>query len=136
MEIPNLPKDLIHEMTYIVRDQDTAKFLGSGDVEVLSTPAMIAYMENTALTGVQKYLPDGLTTVGIRVDVKHLAPAPKNAEIKVIAKLVAQDRRKLVFEVRAFWGQELIGEGIHERFIVDREKFLAKVKEKLRGRDQ
>ena len=134
VDIPKLPQNLTNEMIYEVKDSDTAKFLGSGDVEVLSTPSMIAYMENTALTGVAPYLPDGLTTVGIRVNVKHLAPAPKGAKIRVVAKLIEQDRRKLVFEVKAFWGEELIGEGIHERFIVDRIKFLEKVKKKLEGR--
>ncbi len=134
MDVPKLPIGLELTKKYVVRSEDTAKFLGSGDVEVLSTPAMIAYMEHTALEAVQTYLPENLTTVGIRVDVKHLRPAPKGAEITVVAKLIQQDRRKLVFEVKAFWNEDLIGEGIHERFIVDREKFLSKLRDKLGGR--
>jgi len=133
MEVPQLPAGLELTKEYIVRSEDTAKFLGSGDVEVLSTPAMIAYMERTALEAVQSNLPRNLTTVGIRVDVKHLRPAPKGGKIRVTAKLIQQDRRKLVFEVKAFWNEELIGEGIHERFIVDRERFLAKLRDKIRG---
>jgi len=133
MEVPQLPAGLELTKEYMVRSEDTAKFLGSGDVEVLSTPAMIAYMERTALEAVQSHLPKNLTTVGIRVDVKHLRPAPKGGKIRVTAKLIQQDRRKLVFEVKAFWNEELIGEGIHERFIVDRERFLAKLRDKIRG---
>jgi len=133
MEVPQLPAGLELTKEYIVRSEDTAKFLGSGDVEVLSTPAMIAYMERTALEAVQSNLPRNLTTVGIRVDVKHLRPAPKGGKIRVTAKLIQQDRRKLGFEVKAFWNEELIGEGIHERFIVDRERFLAKIRDKIRG---
>ena len=132
MDVPELPIGLEHVKQYVVRSEDTAKFLGSGDVEVLSTPAMIAYMERTALESVQQYLPEGLTTVGTRVDIKHVRPAPKGGTIEVMAKLIKQEGRKLVFEVRAFWNKELIGEGVHERFIVDRERFLSKVRSKIR----
>lgn len=131
MDVPVLPVGVELSRKYTVASEHTAKFLGSGDVEVLSTPSMIAFMENTAREVAQKYLPENLTTVGTRVDVKHLSPAPRGAEIVVYAKLVQQDRRRLMFEVRAFWGNELIGEGTHERFIVDREKFLSKIREKI-----
>ncbi|MCR8487282.1 MAG: thioesterase family protein [Crenarchaeota archaeon] len=131
MDVPMLPIGSELSRKYIVTSEHTAKFLGSGDVEVLSTPSMIAFMENTAREISQMYLPENLTTVGIKVDVRHLNPAPKGAEITVSAKLIQQDRRKLVFEVKAFWKDELIGEGLHERFIVDRDKFLSKIKDKL-----
>ncbi len=133
MEVPRIGGHVEFEHEYIVEDQHTAKFLGSGDVEVLSTPAMILFMENTARLSVEGELPENLTTVGTHVDVRHLRPAPKGARIRVISRLLKQEGRKLVFEVKAFWRDELIGEGTHERYIVDREKFLRKVKEKIGG---
>ncbi len=128
MEAPEIPLGVELEKEYEVSDEHTAKFLGSGDVDVLSTPAMILFMENTARLCVQRYLPEGLTTVGTRVDVRHVRPAPKGAKIRVMARLMEQEGRKLTFEVKAFWRGNLIGEGSHERYIVDRDKFLDKVR--------
>lgn len=130
MEIPEIEEGLEYEKEYEIQEQHTAKFLGSGDVEVLSTPSMILFMENTARLSVEQKLPEGLTTVGTHVDVRHLRPAPLGVRVKIKVKLLRQEGRKLLFEVKAFWRDELIGEGIHERFIVDREKFLEKVKKK------
>jgi len=131
MGIPLIKRGTRLEREYEVKDEHTAKFLGSGDVEVLSTPAMILFMENTARLSVEGGLPENLTTVGTRVDVKHLRPAPKGSIIRVMAELKEQDGRRLVFEVRAYWRDEMIGEGIHERYIVDRDKFLEKLKRKI-----
>ena len=123
---------LENEMEFTVKEEDTAKFIGSGDVAVLSTPAMIAMMENTARLSVENMMPNEYTTVGTRVDIAHLHPAPVGAIVKVKSKLVRQEGRKLVFEVKAYWRDIKIGEGLHERFIVHREKFLKKVKELIR----
>ena len=125
----NIPQDLECTYTYVVREEHTAKHIGSGTVEVLSTPSMIAFMEHASLECIQKYLPKGYTTVGIRVDVKHLKPAPKEAEITVKTKLVKHDGRKLVFKVQALWGNMVIGEGVHERYIVNEKKFIEKLNE-------
>ena len=132
MEVPKL-ENIEFEKEYVVKDEHTAKFLGSGDVDVLSTPAMILFMENTARLSVQDKLPEGLTTVGTHVDVRHLRPAPRGAKIRVKAKLIKQEGRKLIFEVEAYWNQELIGKGIHERYIVHREKFLNKVRKMIKA---
>ena len=112
---------------YRVEEKHLAMNVGSGGLPVLATPAMIAFMEQTAYRCVQRYLPQGLTTVGTRVDVKHLNPAPQGATVKVYAKLVSVEGRKLVFEVKAMYKDIVIGEGTHERFIVDEKKFLEKV---------
>jgi len=128
MSSVELPKGVVHVKKFVVTSEHAAKHVGSGEVEVLSTPSMILFMEATALELAQKYLPPNLTTVGTRVDVKHLNPVPVGEEVEVEAKLVGQEGRKLIFEVKAKWGNVLVGEGIHERFIVDREKFIAKVK--------
>jgi fluoroacetyl-CoA thioesterase len=113
---------------FVVREEHSAKHLGSGDVAVLSTPSMILFMENTALELAQRYLPEGKTTVGIGVDVRHLRAAPVGAEIEVRAELLSVDGKRLVFWVEAWWGDKKIGHGLHERAIVDREEFLQKVK--------
>ncbi len=131
MDIPKLNIGLEYQKEYIVEDQHIAKFLGSGDVEVLSTPSMILFMENTARLSVKEKLPEGLTTVGTHVNIRHLRPAPKGAKIRVVTKLIKQGDRKLIFEVKAYWKEEMIGEGTHERYIVDKEKFLRKLKEKI-----
>lgn len=117
-----------NEIEFTVKKEDSAEFLGSGEVSVLSTPAMIAMMENTARLAVEDKLPEGYTTVGVKVCVSHIAPAPIGARIRVVAKLMKQEGRKLVFEVKAYWRDIKIGEGIHERYIVNRERFLDKIK--------
>ena len=125
----NIPENLECTYTYMVREEHTAKHIGSGTVEVLSTPSMIAFMEHASLECIQRYLPKGYTTVGIRVDVKHLKPAPKGAKITVKTRLVKRDGKKLVFKVQALWDDIVIGEGIHERYIVDEKKFIEKLNE-------
>ncbi|MEM1732931.1 MAG: thioesterase family protein [Desulfurococcaceae archaeon] len=122
-----LPSDLLCEQEYQVREEHIASHIGSGNVFVLSTPSMIAFMEKTALECIQKYLPEGYTTVGVMVNVKHLNPAPVGSKIRVLAQLVKQDGRKVLFNVKAYWNTVLIGEGEHERFIINIEKFYEKV---------
>jgi len=116
------------ETKVMVREEHSAKSVGSGDVKVLSTPSMIAFMEATSRDLVQPYLPEGYTTVGTRVDVRHLSPAPVGQEIIVISELTAVEGRKLIFKVEAFWKGNKIGEGKHERYIVNLERFLDKVR--------
>ncbi len=127
----NLKIGLTLTAKYTVKNEHAAKAVGSGEVEVLSTPAMIAFMENTALHCVQEKLPKGFITVGFRVDVKHLSPVPVGEEIRVTAQLTGIDERKLAFKVKAEWQNEVIGEGQHERVIVHHERFLQKLKEKM-----
>ena len=93
---------------------------------VLATPAMMALMEYTASQSVASELEDGQSTVGTLVDVKHVAATPVGMQVTCISELTEIDRRRLVFRVTASDACGLIGEGIHERFIIDKEKFLAK----------
>ena len=116
---------------FVVGVEDSARSLGSGDVNVLSTPSMIRMMEETSRLLVQDKLPEGYTTVGIRVDVRHLKAAPIGCKIKIISELLKVEGKKLIFKVEAYWNDEKIGEGIHERYVVNREKFLEKIKKKL-----
>ena len=100
---------------------NTADAYGSGELSVFATPAMIALMESVA-----SELEDGQSTVGTLVDVKHVAATPVGMQVTCISELTEIDRRRLVFRVTASDACGLIGEGIHERFIIDKEKFLEK----------
>ena len=120
-------KGLCHSETLVVEHKDTAAVYGSGSLEVFATPAMIALMEKTCLESVNAKIGEGNTTVGIAVNIKHLKASPIGSLIRCDSKLVDVDRKRLVFEVQCFEGETLIGEGVHERFVVDSEKFMAKL---------
>jgi len=111
----------------------TASHLGSGNVEVLATPAMIALMEQAAVRAVDPLLPEGQKTVGVAVEVKHLAPTPVGMEVSARAELIEVDGRKLLFKVEAHDEREKVGEGLHRRMIIDIERFASRVKEKAKG---
>lgn len=113
-----------------VCENNTALALGSGTLAVFATPAMIALMEKTAAQSVENYIDEAQTTVGTKLDVKHVAATPVGMTVKCESKLIDIDRSRLVFEVKAYDETGLIGEGIHERFIVDSEKFLNKTNKK------
>jgi len=120
-------KGLRHSEWLVVEHQDTAAVYGSGALEVFATPAMIALMEKTCLMTVCDKIGEGNTTVGIAVNIKHLKASPVGSTIRCDAELVEVDRRRLVFSVKCFENETLIGEGIHERFVVDSAKFMAKL---------
>ena len=122
---------LVGEVTRTVDDGMLATSVGSGGLEVLSTPSMIALMEGAARQAVESLLADGQTTVGVRVDVRHLAATPNGAEVRARAELVEIDGRRLVFQVEAFDTREKIGEGTHHRAIVDPDRLLARAIAKL-----
>jgi predicted thioesterase len=110
-----------------VTPDQTASAFHSGTLPVFATPCMIALMEEVAMDSVRDELPKGQSTVGTIVNVKHLAPTKVGAVVKCNTELIEIDRRRLVFTVKAESNGILIGEGIHERFIVDIDKFMQKV---------
>ena len=110
--------------------ENTAAAVGSGALAVFSTPSMVALMEKAALESVGPCLEDGMTTVGIKLDIAHLAATPLNMEVRAESELVAIDGKMLSFEVRAYAGEELIGEGTHRRCIVNAERFMARTEAK------
>jgi predicted thioesterase len=120
-------KGLRHTEWLVVLPQDTAAVYGSGALEVFATPAMIALMEKTCLMSVCDKIGEGNTTVGIAVNIKHLKASPVGSTIRCDAELVEVDRLRLVFSVKCFENETLIGDGIHERFVVDSAKFMAKL---------
>lgn len=108
----------------VVGEENTAVTMGSGDLPVFATPAMVALMENAAMNVVATCLPDGQTTVGGHISVFHMAPTKMGEFVRAEAELMAVEGRKLTFGVRAFQGEKLIGEGTHDRFVVDRDRFM------------
>jgi predicted thioesterase len=116
----------------VTRDQ-TAEAFGSGLVPVYATPAMVGLMEQAAVRALEGSLPDDQTTVGTRVEISHLAATPLGDRVRAEAVVTAVDGRRLTFALTAHDSTEKIGEGRHERVIVARERFLAKVGAKERG---
>ena len=113
------------KQTVTVTHEQTAAHYGSGALEVFATPAMVALLEETAWKSVQPYLEAGQGTVGTRVDVRHLAATPLGMQVTCESELVEIDRRRLVFQVEIYDEKTKVGEGIHERFVIQSDKFLA-----------
>lgn len=118
------------KQTITVTEDKTAEVMGSGMLPVYATPAMIALMENTASKSVQEHLEEGQGTVGTLIQVKHVSATPVGMDVTCETTLVEVDRKRLVFEVKAYDAAGIIGEGTHERFIIDNEKFMTKAKSK------
>lgn len=114
----------------VVEEKHTAAAFGSGSIFVFSTPMMIGLMENAALKCAEAGLPEGQSTVGTFVNVKHMSATPMNMKVTATATLIEIDGKKLTFEVVAFDEKEKIGEGTHGRYVIDSEKFLKRVNEK------
>jgi predicted thioesterase len=113
----------------IVTLSNTAKNIGSGSLEVLATPMLVALMENAAIKALN--LPEDQTSVGIYLEVKHFAATPMGMQVWAEAEIMEVEGRKLVYKLEAYDEKEKIGEGRHERFIVNCEKFISKANSKL-----
>lgn len=116
------------ELRTSVRENDTAKVHGSGLLDVYSTPAMVAFMEKTSMELVQPYLEQGYGTVGISLDVRHMKAIPVGEEIKCVSIFKSSEGSQLTFEVKVLRGEDLVGEGIHKRYIIEEKRFLSKIK--------
>ena len=116
------------EATTTVVYENTAASVGAGGVAVFGTPMMIALMENAAWRAVADALETGDVTVGTRVDIRHLAATPLRQKVRAQAELIEVDGRRLVFQVEAYDEQQKIGEGQHERFIVNLKRFMSRMK--------
>ena len=110
-----------------VSDAVTAIKMGSGDMPVLATPAMMALMENAAMLAVASELPEGSTTVGGHIESSHLKPSKIGDKVSATAEVIKVDGKKIEFKVSAYSGDTLLGEGTHLRFIVDKERFMSKL---------
>ena len=114
----------------IVTEEMTAAAAGSGLLPVYGTPFLVALMENTAHTSITDELAEGQGTVGTRMDVRHLAATPVGMKVTCESELTEVDRRRLVFTIKAYDEAGLIAEAVHERFIIDNVRFLAKAEAK------
>ncbi len=127
----NLEVGMKAEIDKVVSDKDTAASFGSGSVLVLATPMMIGLMENAALKAVDTHLPENFATVGIHLDVKHLAATPVGMKATAKAELIEVKGKKLKFKIEAYDEKEKIGEGYHSRYIIDVPKFIEASNNKL-----
>lgn len=123
-----IKEGLTHTSKIKVTLENCASAVGSGGLDVFATPSMVALIENAAMNAVAPFLPEGSTTVGAEIDTTHIKPSALGAEIEATATLTAIEGRKLVFDVEARDTSGTIGKGTHVRFIVDIERFMAKVK--------
>ena len=121
---------LAAEETATVVEALLATRLGSGSVEVYATPAMVALMESAAVATIHPLLPEGQTSVGIALDVRHLAATPPGQQVRARAEVVEVDGRRVTFSVRAWDERELIGEGTHTRYLIDVARFMQRVQSK------
>jgi fluoroacetyl-CoA thioesterase len=126
-DYPSFPVGLIGEASVIVAPELTARHLGSGAVAVFATPEMVRLMEHAAVNGLAPHLAPGQQSVGTSVNVKHLAATPVGATVTARAELVSIEGRRLLFKVSAHDGVDLIGEGLHERALIDLARFEARV---------
>ena len=113
-----------------VTTANVATNVGSGKVKVFSTPMMISLMEKAALLSIEPFLEEGQSSVGTHINVSHCSATPMGMQVWVETEVIEIDRRKVTFSVKAYDERGLIGEGTHERFIIDIEKFQSKADSK------
>src|SRR5437868_14892583 len=128
-----LPVGLTGTAEMVVGEQHTAPRVGSGRIHVLATPVMINLIEAAALAAVEQSLPEEHQSLGTRLDISHFAATPVGMRVRATAEVVRGEGRTIHFRVRAEDERELIGEGIHERVVVNLERFDERVNKKARG---
>jgi predicted thioesterase len=129
----SFPPGRAREDHYPVAEEHTAVHVGSGSLRVLATPWLIAFMERTARLLLAEDLPAGTSSVGVRVEMRHLAATPVGGEVRTRAEVLSVEGRTVNFSIQAWDDQELVGEGQHQRVIIDEERFLKRVNAKLAG---
>ena len=117
----------------VVDENNIALTMGSGELEVFATPAMVALMEEAAAESVKPYIDEGSTTVGTALEIEHISATPIGVSVRCESELCHVDGRKLVFNVTAYDNAGIIGKGRHERFIVEKERFMKKAESKRKN---
>ena len=117
----------------VVDENNIALTMGSGELEVFATPAMVALMEEAAAESVKPYIDEGSTTVGTALEIAHISATPIGVSVRCESELCHVDGRKLVFNVTAYDNAGIIGKGRHERFIVEKERFMKKAESKRKN---
>ncbi|MGN9812439.1 thioesterase family protein [Micromonospora sp. BQ11] len=121
---PAFAPGLTARVELTVTDADTAQAVGSGDVPVLGTPRVLALAEAATVAATTTSMPGGSTTVGVRVELEHLAATPVGRRVLASARLVAVDGRRLQFDVTVTDGEQTVARGRVERLLVDRQRFV------------
>ncbi|MEM4431481.1 MAG: thioesterase family protein [Desulfurococcaceae archaeon] len=122
----NIPQNLVCREEYVVTEDLVTKHIEG--IEVLSTPSLVLLIERTAKNCIQPYLPNGYSSVGTQINIKHLNPVPRGERILVETLVSEIDGRRVVFTARSYWKQIVVGEAIHERYVINIDKFREKVK--------
>jgi predicted thioesterase len=130
-DLSKLTPGLVGHAEIVVGEEHTAPRIGSGMVHVLATPVMINLMEAAALDAAEKLIPAGHQSLGIRLDVRHIAATPVGMRVRATAKIVKVEGRQIDFEVEAHDEKDLIGDGTHQRIVVNVERFDKRVQAKL-----
>ena len=121
---------MTREETFIVEEQHTAYHIGSGDEKVLGTPWMISFMERVSNRLIAEHLPAGQMSVGVHVDVRHLAATPLKATVRIRAKVLEVVKNRVKLSIEAWDSRDKIGEGTHLRAVVEKDRFMQRVMSK------
>ncbi len=126
----NVKPGVTGEKVITVTEAQSARHLGSGTIRVFATPAMIALMEQAAVEAIDRLLPAGQASVGVALNIRHLAATPIGQQVRARAEVTAVDGRQVIFKVQAWDENELIGEGTHTRFVIDLERYFQRLAKK------
>lgn len=130
MEITEIKAGMKNEVMEIVTEDKTAAVIGSGSLSVYATPAMCCLMEKAATELAERLMPEGWTTVGGSISIQHKAPTPVGSKVRAEVEVLEVDGRRIAYKVSAYDEGGLIGEGSHERFAVNKEKFMCKASQR------
>lgn len=131
--MPDVQPGLASEVTAIVDENTVATAVGSGTVAVYATPAMLALMEAAAVAALAPVLPEGQSSVGIGLELEHVAATPAGERVRAQAEVTEVQERTVTFLVQAWDEHELIGTGTHVRYIIDTARFMRRVEAKRRS---
>ena len=124
----NIQLDTVFEESYVVKNEDSAENMGSGDLAVLSTPSLVAFMENAAKNYLNKFLPEEMGSVGSNINIDHIAPTLIGNSITVRGKITEVVKEKIIkFSIEAYEKDKKIGNAEHTRVIINNTKFLGKL---------
>lgn len=130
MGAEGLAPGLRGELETEVTEDLTARHIGSGSLRVYATPAMVLLVERACTRLVQPHLPEGHSSVGVRIELRHLAPTPLGGRVRAQVELVAVNERLLTFKAQVWDEREQVGEAEHQRALIDVARFLRRVQEK------
>jgi fluoroacetyl-CoA thioesterase len=128
--MPEIQVGLVAKATVTVDSRSLATTMGSGSVAVYATPAMVALMESAAVDALASVLPEGQSSVGIALDIRHLAATPPGQRVRARAEVIEVEGAKVKFQVQAWDEHELIGDGTHTRYVIDIARFMRRTQAK------